>query len=355
MLKLVEPGVRSDSPFYYAYGRLPGRAQPIERSLRTADRGEAERRLRELVASLEGELAGACRLAEAEGTLTFAGAIDRYVEARQPHGNTKGYLDRLKADAIARKPVAEVTPGDLQSAANRLQPGCAAATKNRHVIVPGAAVLHHVYEENLRPDWVKVRKLKEGKPHNRRPKAGAIERLLAATEGQRHGFILFLARQGWRVGEACNLRWTHVDLEAETLEAWVSKASTWRTVPMHREVLVMLANLSAARSSSTVDKRRARDPDFVFPWRTRWGVYKWLRPLAAQLGVCVTPHMLRHEFGSAHHEAGADALDLVQMGTWTSTKSTERYCHSDINHARALIKGEPRQRVDTVGKRRESC
>jgi integrase len=343
MLKLVEPGIRSRSPHYYAYGRVKGSGKPIERSLQTSDLREARRRLRELVTALEAEArgprGGAAAAAEPD-VLTFADAIDSYVEAKSPGGYMPGYLDRLKADRIGAKALADVTPGDILKAAHRLHPGCADATKDRNVIVPAPAVLHFAYHEQLRADWIKVQKLDKSTPRNRRPKAGVIERLLKAADDEQRELLLFLHLQGWRITETCTLRWEHVDLTAGTLEVFIRKGKSrgWKTVPANAGVVALLANIAARRGEPIRDgRKRRRDDAFVFPWRSRWSVYNWLKPLARRLGVTITPHMLRHEFGSRHHEAGADTLDLVAIGSWASSKSVERYCHSDIEHAKAVI------------------
>ena len=77
--------------------------------------------------------------------------------------------------------------------------------------------------------------------------------------------------------------------------------------------------------------------DRVFPWTDRQLVYKWLRPLCQRLGVAFTPHMARHNFGGLLREAGATNRDLVDLGTWTSEKSTARYQHAAGDHARNVI------------------
>lgn len=185
-----------------------------------------------------------------------------------------------------------------------------------------------------------MQKLDKSTPRNRRPKAGVIERLLDAAADEQRELLLFLHLQGWRITETCTLRWEHVDLTAGTLEVFIRKGKSrgWKTVPANAGVVALLANIAARRGEPIRDgRKRRRDDAFVFPWRSRWSVYNWLKPLARRLGVTITPHMLRHEFGSRHHEAGADTLDLVAIGSWASSKSVERYCHSDIEHANAVI------------------
>jgi len=121
------------------------------------------------------------------------------------------------------------------------------------------------------------------------------------------------------------LRADHTDLQTGTYELYVSKSKGWQTLPLHDDMVADLANV---------------DPEadgYWFPWRTRSGVYKWLRPLCKKLNVHFTPHMARHEFGGGHREAGATSRDLVDIGSWTSQRSTERYQGAPTEHARVIL------------------
>jgi hypothetical protein len=44
-------------------------------------------------------------------------------------------------------------------------------------------------------------------------------------------------------------------------------------------------------------------------WRTRSGVYQWLRPLCRRLRVTFTPHMARHHLGKRLNAGGRGIED----------------------------------------------
>ena len=257
---------------------------------------------------------------------TFAEVAEAWIAARRPGKRDAGYA-RALAGRIGTLAIEEVRPLHIAEAANALYPGRSAQTLNRYAYAPAAAILHFAHANGLR-DYQRIARLKEPAPPTRRPAPGTAEALLAATAGDKRRLLLFLFCQGWRISEALGLKWEHVSLKARTLDVWVGKTGRWKQVAMHDQVLEALAPIAPREPG-------AAGP--VFPWRTRAGVYKWLRPLAAGLGVKFTPHMARHEFGGGYREAGATSRDLVDLGTWTSPKSTERYQHAGTEHARALL------------------
>lgn len=252
----------------------------------------------------------------------FGEVANAYLTAMDASENTRRYVDALKRE-LGTMLIQDVRPADLAWAANRIYPTGVAATKNRQVYAPGAAILHWA-AHNEWCNYIRVRKLREDEPETRRPLPGVETLLLANSEGDQHDFLLFLFHQGWRVTESCNLACEHVDLRARTLGVYVGKARKWKEVVMHPATFEMLCT-------------RNLTGKHVFPWRTRSGVYKWLWKLCKRLGVRFTPHMARHEFGGSLREVGGTGRDLKDLGTWTSTASTERYQHADSDHHRSLI------------------
>jgi len=248
-----------------------------------------------------------------------------YCEARGLGRRERQFVAKI-VQAIGSLNIRDVKPMDIANAANRLYPGALNSTKNRAVYVPTAAILHYATENDLRP-YLKVRKLREDRPRNRRPLEGSLELLLANTEGAKRALLIFLFAQGWRITEVLRLRWEHVRLATRELEAGVGKARAWKTVEMHPDVYKALSDLPH------------RSDGYVFGWRVRQNVYRWLRPLCARLDIKFTPHMARHEFATQLHDrAHADGADLVMVGTWTSERSTSRYVETSRERAQALIR-----------------
>jgi integrase len=65
----------------------------------------------------------------------------------------------------------------------------------------------------------------------------------------------------------------------------------------------------------------------VFPWRDRHGVYRWLRPLCARLGVSYTPHQSRHAMATDLRALGYDMRAIAERGLWRDERSAGRYVH----------------------------
>lgn len=261
---------------------------------------------------------------------TFEELAKMYLAAKGDPQKTTAYLKRLypihlehRGCRLGEMPADRVTSMDASMAAHSAYRGCKASTKNRNAIAPIASVLHFGAANDVIP-YVVVEKLEEDAPEPRRPAEDVPGTLLANTDGIKRLLLLFLFCQGSRITETLSLEWERVNLTTRTAEIHISKSNTWKTIPLHEDVFIALANADKAGCH-------------VFPWRTRSGVYKWLRPLCKRLGVRFTPHMARHEFGSGLGERSATSRDLVDVGTWTSEKSVQRYVNPSEAHRREVI------------------
>lgn len=315
------PGRRKGNRTYTVRGRIDGRQYEIATD--AANKGAAEDAWHEFKRRVREEN----RKGDTPAPQTFAQVADLYMDTRGSRKAERAFIEKLKGQ-FGPVPVADVTLENIARAANALYPRARNETKNRQAYAPAAAILHFAYDCELR-DYLVVKKLKERQPETRRPGPGARDTLLTNTDGAQRAFLTFLFFQGWRVSEALNLDWDNVDLVHRKVRLYVSKSGRWKTVEMHDETFRVLANLPTDGS----DRRAGR----VFPWRTRWRVYDWLTPLCDRLKVAFTPHMARHEFAGTLREHGATQRDLVDVGTWTSTKSVERYDHAPESHARDVL------------------
>lgn len=260
---------------------------------------------------------------------TFAEAALRYIQGTGADG-----AEELRIKALAEDPIFgalaldAIVQDDINAAAQRIRrPGkrrralLSNATKNREVITPASAVLHYA-AENQWCGYRRVKRLDVPKPENRRPLVGTGVALIENTTGLEQLLLLLWFRQGWRIGESLTLRAEKIDMQERTLELWIGKARAWKVLDMHEDVFFALANLATPLP--------AEGP--VFPWN-RWQTYRWLAKLTQRLGVRFTPHMARHEFGSQVRDDRA----LVEIGTWTSEKSTRRYVHGDREFRRQTL------------------
>lgn len=316
MVKLYAPGQRKGNRFFIARGHVHGRQYEI--NTRETDKRAAQKHWYRFADEVRRQSISA-------GTpRTFAEAADLYCSVRNVSKREQQLVEKLKKE-LGYFLIGQIRPMHVGKAANKLYRGCTNQTKNRAAYTPAASILHFAAENDLR-DYIVVKKLKTSAPETRRPAEGVPALLLANTDGAKRLLFLFLFYQGWRIEEALRLKWEHVNLAERTLDAFVKKSGRWKTLHMHDAVF---ANLTDATR---------RTDGYVFEWRDRHKVYRWLRPLCERLGVRFTPHMARHEFGGALREkAHATARDLIDVGTWTSETSTARYATAPREHARRLL------------------
>jgi len=76
----------------------------------------------------------------------------------------------------------------------------------------------------------------------------------------------------------------------------------------------------------------------LFPWQTRYGVYKWLRPLCRRLGVTFTPHMTRHFLGKRLNLSGAGLKTIMEALDHADGTSSLRYQDADVEIVRDTLR-----------------
>jgi integrase len=323
MVEFFAPGERKGNKFIIARGYVGG--VRLEISTRTTNPRVARRVWRDFAAREE-----ASRRSRSGAPRTFRDIGRDYIAAGDIGPRDRRWLDLLNDTALpdgtrfGDLEIGAVLPMHITQAAKARYPEARNETRNRAVIVPAAAVLHFAAANKLR-DYLRVPKLEEDRPRNRRPAEGTLQKLIGATDGLKRLFVLLIGCQGWRVTETLGLEAEGIHLAERTLSIWVGKVRREKTVVMHPEVFEAIANMALPSAGR------------IFKWKYRQGVYAWLRPLCAELGIVFTPHMARHEYATAlHASAGAGPADLVGLGTWTSPRSTERYTHAIDDHHRAM-------------------
>ena len=280
---------------------------------------------------LAGEFEAAKRLGHrvpaTAAAKTFAEIAARYRAARRPGRDERRYIARLE-DLLGARPVAGLAAADIHAAAHVLYPNAKAATKNRQVVAPAAAILHFGSENwpALCP-YLTIRRLKEAEPERPRPSPEAVAALLRAAEGDIEDWLVLVLHQGWRVGETLSLRVRHLRLADRQADVWIPKSRAWKAIELHARTRAML-------------RRRVKnlDPDdYVFPWRRRQRLYDDLKPVCRAAGVYFTPHMARRLFAGDLDQALVTARGIKDAGTWLSEKSIAAYIATDARHARRVI------------------
>lgn len=316
MLKLIPPGKRKGNRFYIIRGRFAGR--DVEKATRTKDRPDAERlkyriERRLLHSSIPGPGAA----------VTFRRAADLYSAAKHATRREEQRLDKLSA-VIGHKLVSELSQADLDGAAAELHGNDTPETRNRNVYTPAAAVLHYAARSKW-CEWQRFDRPKMKDPETRAAAPAAVRALLGATTGKQRLLILWLLKHGTRISGALAVDCARIDLRARTYELFITKTRKWHTFAIDSEVWDLLANDPDAQAAA----------GRLFPWKARWRVYAWLRPLCKRLNIKFTPHMARHWLGKQLDANGAGLKTIMKALGQASEKSASRYAVSDVETVRA--------------------
>jgi integrase len=169
-----------------------------------------------------------------------------------------------------------------------------------------------------------------------------VERLLSATKGNRWGYrdgtmILVAYRHGLRASELTDLRWDQVDFATATLHVRRVKQGTPSTHPILGDELRALRRL-----------QREQEPKspFVFtsergsPFTTA-GFARMVERAgaAADFGLKVHPHMLRHACGFALASKGHDTRALQAYLGHKNIQHTVRYTELSPTRFRNFWRG----------------
>lgn len=217
-------------------------------------------------------------------------------------------------------------------------------------------------------------RLRPQRSHRRDAPVDVVKAILAECRNPRDALLVAtLATTGVRRGEALGLRLSdlhflpsstslgcqikeahlHVVSRANSNQARV-KGDRPRVVP----VTAALVNVYERYRVDRDGCRQARESDFVFVnlYRAPLGepmklhaANELLGRLSRRVGQVVTPHMLRHTFGTAAAEAAS--IDVVaELLGHLSLQSTQIYVHPDVQRQRQAVEaGALSRHFETLG------
>jgi integrase len=337
MLKLSN---RRDSPNWYARGTYLG--VTVDESLKTSDRGQAERLLAKLQNEVfEQQMRGSVRTAEG-----FAAAALRYMES----GGERRYIAPLLRH-FGELSIDLIDQQAIDSAAAMLYPKCSPATRNRRVHTPISAILKFA-----------------GAAHNiRRPKAppGVVRwlshdeasRLIAACSPHLRPLVIFLLYTGARIGEALWLDWRCVDLRRAHVSFPKTKNGEPRGVPLHRDLVAELANLPHRegcvfrRPDGQPYQRPRGDYEQSAGGQIKTGFKAALRRAGIEN---FRVHDFRHTWATWHYAEHQDPVALQKLGGWKTPAMVMRYAHANCEFYRAGINALPSLATKSVNSKNRS-
>lgn len=143
---------------------------------------------------------------------------------------------------------------------------------------------------------------------------------------------------GLRVSELISLKLANLNLEGSFLTVRMGKFSKDRIAPLNpRAIGALRIYLEQGRPKLC----RGRETPYVFVGRwgtapiSRQGVFMSIRDLGKQvLGKAISPHWLRHSFGTALVVGGADLRAVQIMMGHTAIDNTQVYIHVDLTALR---------------------
>ncbi|MFW8625610.1 tyrosine-type recombinase/integrase [Deinococcus sp. ME38] len=278
--------------------------------------------------------------------VTLGEWLDRWLESKRPslaaktHHNYRKLIDLHITPALGRKRLQDVRPADLRGLYTAL--GAAGLTDTQRQT---HNVLHGAFSEALRLELVMrdptavvrpqpVKRDAQAAPVDKALTAEEVAALLPALRASRWGLVFeFMLHTGLRRGEACGLKWEHVDLGAGTIRitenlvtvGGKSQISTPKTAKSARRVHLSPEALDCLNRQKAVQafEREALTPGRVAghpkgyerkrPWQDTGyvftglsgvrllpdGLKRHLKALCAQVKVReVTVHGLRHTHAS---------------------------------------------------------
>lgn len=172
---------------------------------------------------------------------------------------------------------------------------------------------------------------------------------LSAWPERDQTIVLLSVYAGLRAGEIVKLRWGMV-LRADgriadliSLEAAISKYSSGRRIPLHRELRLALAALRRSLSAEYV----ASDQPVILslrggPMRAN-SIVNWFTAFYREVGLegC-SSHSGRRTFVTTAarkaHKAGASLRDVQLLAGHRSIETTQRYIDGDSDAQRKLIR-----------------
>jgi integrase len=318
---------RPKSPNWIMRGTV--RRIRIEESAGTSDKRLAE----EIRAKREAELLTQSVYGR-RATATFAEAALSYLK----NGGSKRYLGRV-IQYFGTIPLAQIDQVAIDDGARRVYPRASGPTRNRQFFTPVSAVLKHAARRGLCPSPI----LERPSPSPQRVRwitQQEADRLIDCCSDHMKPLVTFLIYTGARAGEALWLDWHCVDLSRGHVTFPKTKNGSPRGVPLHRRVLVALANLPHRdgpvfrRPDGLPYERPNGDENQSAGTRIKTG----FKAACRRAGIAdFHPHDCRHTWATWHYAANRDLGALQRLGGWKSIAMVMRYTHVNVDELRRTI------------------
>ena len=256
-------------------------------------------------------------------------ALTLYLESRQTNKTIDEKTKKLAwwSQYLANIPLTEINSKLILTTLVK-KTAVTLATKNRY-LAEIKSFLNFIHKEL---EWID--RVPHLKTHREREKSfyklteNDSARLIDCAPAFLQPIIIFALATGFRASNIIGLKWTHVDLEHQTLkvDADSHKSGSSVLVPMNSVVFDLLAALYSSRKSQ-----------FVFPNQENSRIKDlnrriWARTTKAAGLDGLRFHDLRHNWASRHAESGTDLLAIKELGGWKTLEMVQRYTHPSLSY-----------------------
>ena len=237
-------------------------------------------------------------------------------------GSNDEYFPRI-LDEIENMPVCDITQDVIDDLAEKLYPGRTAATLNRQVYTPIAAVLNALASKTYTPPRITRPKGHLAPSNFKRPPKDWFQRVLPECPPNLAAFLLFCRLHGRRTTEACRI--TPADIEADTWQVTVMDTKGEQTIRIKL----------AAPVIEQLSRYSWRLNQYVFGFSSKSRVYKALRPACERAGVeyHVPKDAGRHSFATGLLEERRTLKEVQEAGRWKSIKMPAMH-YGHLEHSR---------------------
>lgn len=334
-----------NSPNLYVEWRENGAKRRV--SARTANRAEAE----DFLAAFRLEYSTATPDVWPDVRAILNWYYESHAKAKASGPQAKIAVDKLSAFFGSTRVCDAKLQKQQAYADHRRAEGVRVETIRRELSVLSAAFRRAQKFERIPGLAPAVLTLPEGVPRERyltRQEAAKLFRHLRANRRQRH--LLLFARlalyTGARSGAILSLTWDRVDLERGV----ISYPLPGRAETNKRSAIVPISQ-SLVRSLTAAKRRSTTDHVIVWAGEPVARVVRAFRNQARAAGLCdVTPHTLRHTFGTWAASSGESLFLVGRALGHKRSSTTERYAKHQPDALRGVTEAVRRGKAGQVSR-----
>jgi integrase len=249
--------------------------------------------------------------------LTFAQAARMYRAA----GKSVRFLDKVEA-YLGQTLVKDISEGSIQLMAKELYPNATGGSLNRMAVVVAQAVINHAAKSKLCPK-ISVERYKVDTKIKDPATLEWVNKFREHSGPHVGALALFMYLTGARIGEALDLKWEDVDLQACTALIRETKQGKERKPHLPRQLVVALANLQHIPGRGV----------FGYSNSTTMAIRNAWEGAIRRAGIKrLTAHSCRHGFATGLLRRGVDVVTVAWLGGWKSPHQVlKTYGHANKN------------------------